>query len=121
MFGVSTRSLAALLLAFVLGWTSVGMATSRAQAQVGTIVTLCTPGGAVLVSLGADGQPQPQSHPCPYCVIMAGAALPVPFAVPVALRGAPLPVSTATAAWQAACGPAAAPPEARAPPSFLSL
>lgn len=110
--------LAILALALVLGWTSVAMAVTRLQAQAGMVVTLCTPTGLETVVLGEDGAPLSPSHPCPYCVTIAAAALPQDAGTP--LRALPRP-GAIRPTWPdaAVAGPVrACLPEARAPPTL---
>lgn len=63
------RVLSALLLSLVLAIASVAMAVARGQAPMGPIITLCTDGGTVSVTLDANGAPvSTPSHLCPDCL-----------------------------------------------------
>lgn len=79
------RSLFGLVLAVVLGMSSVTMAVARGHAAApGTEMVICTGYGLVTVTLDAEGNPTGPVHPCPDCV-MGLAALPVGPALAPAL------------------------------------
>lgn len=85
---IRLRSIAGLLLALVLGVSSVTMAVARGHAAAqGTAMVICTGYGLVTVTLDAQGNPTGPVHPCPDCVAGMAALAVAPAVVPVlALR-----------------------------------
>ncbi len=61
----------ALLLGLVLAMTSVSMAIARGGMSPGGTMILCIDGSQQVVRIGADGQPEKTTHPCPDCTMGA--------------------------------------------------
>lgn len=107
-----------LILAVVLGLTSVTMAVARAQMLGSTETVICSGNGVASVTLDADGNPTGPVPDCPDC--LSGAATfgwPAPSALP--LR--PATAATAICLPAAVAGIAASTPTplARGPPSLI--
>lgn len=114
-----TRSLFALLLAFVLAATSVSAAVTHGRMQGAQQMVICsdidTSAGLITITLDATGKPIPNAHHCPDCTAGFTALLPRPIELttrsaahmPRHVRQVPDRVSRATP-----------PQSARDPPTF---
>lgn len=81
---IRLRFLAGLLLALVLGVSSVTMAVARGHASApGTAMVICTGYGLITVTLDAEGNPTGPVHPCPDCVVAMAALAVAPSLPPV--------------------------------------
>lgn len=73
-----------LILAIVLGLTSVTMAVARSEMLGSTETVICAGYGVVSLTLDAEGNPTGPAHHCPDCLTGAATALwPTPSAQPV--------------------------------------
>lgn len=84
MIRLRSASFLGLWLSLVLALASVTLAHARGQARIGDTFVLCTGGGAVTVTLDAEGNPTGPAHICPdmALALMAGVAA-MPASVPV--------------------------------------
>ncbi len=75
------RSLLSLLLALMMGLTSLSYAAARGQAPAADLVEICAGFGTQMIALDADGNPTDGAHICPDAVgAVAFADAPIPQA-----------------------------------------
>lgn len=112
------RHVFTLLIALSLALGSVSLASARVAAIGQMVVTLCSDGAAVSVTLDAQGNPVPASHHhCPDC--LAGLAVGVLPKLAVLARLADQAQMRWPLAVSSFAQPPAAIPQARAPPFVI--
>lgn len=72
------RTLTLIALALLLALTSQSLAVARGQTRAGEAVVICSGGGAVTLTLDAQGNPTGPAHLCPDMALAFFAALDLP-------------------------------------------
>jgi hypothetical protein len=69
------RPISGLILSLVLIATSVTLAVARQYDRNRTTITICADGGDATITLDAQGNKLPFTHPCPDCVAAVAAQI----------------------------------------------
>ena len=89
MLRLRSHPVLSLVLAVLIGLTSVTLGHARGQVRMGDTVVLCTGSGAVAVTLDKDGNPVGPAHVCPdmALTLLAGVAADAPVLPAAVLSG----------------------------------